>query len=176
MISGCFEYVSHWSARTLRRPKTRSCFSRVPQSRVASQEVIKMLGTNVNPEARNVDAAQQWRKGHDHDCGDRNKIGPRTLRHETYKRGLTTPETCGSMIPNPGRTPVNLEPFRKNRMSKSQWAFRPAVLTRATKAAEKKTARVWRKWSATCGFRPTLICIKECREKLLSISNTRGWW
>jgi hypothetical protein len=66
----------------------------VPQSRVASQEVIKMLGTNVNPEARNVDAAQQWRKGHDHDCGDRNKIGPRTLRHETYKRGLTTPETC----------------------------------------------------------------------------------
>jgi hypothetical protein len=63
-----------------------------------------MLGTNVNPEARNVDAVQQWRKGHDHDCGDRNKIGPRTLRHETYKRGLTTSETCGSMIPNPGRT------------------------------------------------------------------------
>jgi hypothetical protein len=61
-------------------------------------------------------------------------------------------------------------------MSKSRWAFRPAVLTRATKAAEKKAARVRRKWSATCGFRPTLIYIKECREKLLSISNTRGWW
>ena len=38
MISGCFEYVSHWSARTLRRPtrKTRSCFSRVPQGRVCA--------------------------------------------------------------------------------------------------------------------------------------------
>ncbi len=55
---------------------------------------------SVNPEALDVDTAQQRRKHHHHDCGEKNEVGPGALRHQTYKRGT---ETCGSMIPKPGR-------------------------------------------------------------------------
>jgi hypothetical protein len=55
------------------------------------------------PETLDVDTAQQGRKHHNHDCGDRNEIGPRALRHEAYKSGSTTAKRCGSIIPRPGR-------------------------------------------------------------------------
>jgi hypothetical protein len=51
-----------------------------------------------------------------------------------------------------------------------------ARLAQEAEGASEESGESAAKIVSDVRFRPILICIKECREKLLSISNTRGWW